>query len=67
MFKLTSVGVIAVVFLLLLSLTQTTRAALLSFGDVVYDSNTNLTWLADANLAATNTFGVAGINSTGGF
>jgi hypothetical protein len=26
-----------------------------------YDTTTNLTWVADANLAATNTFGAAGI------
>lgn len=31
----------------------------------VYDSDLNITWLANANLAATNAFGVSGINSDG--
>jgi hypothetical protein len=31
----------------------------------VYDAALNITWLADANLAATNTFGVQGINADG--
>jgi len=34
-------------------------------GQVVYDATTNLSWIADANLATTNTFGVSGINSDG--
>lgn len=34
-------------------------------GQVVYDSDLNITWLANANLAATNTFGVSGISSNG--
>lgn len=34
-------------------------------GQVVNDTDLNLTWLADANLAATNTFGVSGINTNG--
>jgi hypothetical protein len=32
-------------------------------GTVVYDKTTNLSWIANANLAATNTFGVSGIFS----
>jgi hypothetical protein len=32
-------------------------------GKTVYDADANLTWLANANLAATNTFGVSGIVS----
>lgn len=35
-------------------------------GQAVYDTDLNITLLADANLAATNTFGVSGINSTFG-
>jgi hypothetical protein len=34
-------------------------------GGLVYDTDTNLTWLQDANLAATNDFGVAGVNADG--
>jgi hypothetical protein len=34
-------------------------------GKTVYDPATQITWLADANLAATETFGVAGINADG--
>ncbi|TXT22904.1 MAG: hypothetical protein FD134_2361 [Gallionellaceae bacterium] len=34
-------------------------------GQGVYDSDLNLTWLANANLAATNTFGVGGISASG--
>lgn len=34
-------------------------------GQVVYDATTNLSWIANANLAATNTFGVTGINANG--
>ena len=46
----------------LLSVT-TAHAALQSRlnGQVVYDTDLNVTWLANANLAATNTFGVSGI------
>jgi hypothetical protein len=32
-------------------------------GAAVYDTDLNITWLADANLAASNPFGVAGINA----
>jgi hypothetical protein len=43
------------------------RAALVAGADgqTVYDSKLNLTWLANANLAATQTFGVSGINRDG--
>jgi Protein of unknown function (DUF1566)/PEP-CTERM motif len=34
-------------------------------GQVVNDTDLNLTWLANANLAASNTFGVVGINPAG--
>lgn len=34
-------------------------------GEVVFDPSTNLEWLANANLAATNTFSVSGIGSNG--
>jgi len=34
-------------------------------GPVVHDSRLNVTWLADGNLAATQTFGVSGINKNG--
>lgn len=44
-------------------------------GKAVYDTNQNITWIADANLAASNTFGLevgvdlgslSGINTSGG-
>ncbi|CAN5310002.1 hypothetical protein BH10PSE9_BH10PSE9_21710 [soil metagenome] len=34
-------------------------------GKTVYDSAANVTWLADGNLAASETFGVKGINKSG--
>lgn len=34
-------------------------------GGVIYDDVLNINWLKDANLAATNTFGVSGIPTTG--
>lgn len=34
-------------------------------GQAYYDTDINVTWLADANLAQTNTFGVAGIYANG--
>ncbi|TXT23579.1 MAG: hypothetical protein FD134_2041 [Gallionellaceae bacterium] len=34
-------------------------------GNTVYDTDLNLTWLANANLAASNTFGVSGITAFG--
>lgn len=36
-----------------------------SKGRTVYDTVNNVTWLANANLAATQTFGVSGINRDG--
>jgi len=43
------------------------QAALVSRlgGQAVYDTDRNITWLADANLAASNTFGVTGIAVNG--
>ncbi|QOJ31217.1 MAG: VPLPA-CTERM sorting domain-containing protein [Gammaproteobacteria bacterium] len=43
------------------------QAALLSRlgGQAVYDTDRNITWLANANLAASNTFGVTGIAVNG--
>ena len=48
--------------------TSLTNAALFSRlgGKLIYDSDLNITWLADGNLAESNTFGVAGVNSNGG-
>jgi hypothetical protein len=34
-------------------------------GQTVYDPNLNVTWLADGNLAAKQTFGVSNINKSG--
>ena len=42
------------------------HAALINRGNgLVYDSDLNITWLQNANLAATKTFGVSGILSSG--
>ena len=50
----------------LLSATGAHAALTLSVdGNTVYDTDLNLTWLANANLAASNTFGVSGINPLG--
>jgi len=48
-----------------LSFVTSANAALYSRlnGQAVYDSDLNVTWLADANLAASETFGVAGVGS----
>lgn len=45
----------------------TTNAALISRlgGQAYYDNVLDITWLADANLADTNAFGVVGINANG--
>jgi hypothetical protein len=53
--------------LLLLLSFGSAHAALLSRagGQAYYDDVLNITWLADANLADTNDFGVAGINANG--
>lgn len=41
-------------------------ASLISLGNgLVYDSGLDITWQADANLSATNTFGVSGFHSSG--
>ncbi len=34
-------------------------------GGIIFDDDTNLSWLKNANTAATNTFGVGGINANG--
>ena len=45
----------------------TANAALVSRlgGQAVYDTDLDITWIADANLAASNTFGTAGISPNG--
>ena len=47
--------------------TGSANAALVSVlgGQAINDTDRNIVWAADANLAATNTFGVSGINSNG--
>lgn len=53
--------------ILSLSTLPTANAALLSRlgGQAVYDTDLDITWLANANLAKSNTFGVAGIDVDG--
>lgn len=41
------------------------EAALIDYGNLIYDDVLDISWLTDANLAATNTFGVAGIGTDG--
>lgn len=48
----------------LLSVT-TANATLINNGAMIYDTDLNINWLADANLAASNTFGVSGIYANG--
>lgn len=50
-----------------MGLSGATHAALESRLDglAVYDTDLNITWLANANLAANNTFGMSGIDQTG--
>lgn len=52
---------------LLLIFTVSSHAALFAriSGQAVYDDDRNITWIADANLANTSTFGVAGIGANG--
>ncbi|HYA38137.1 MAG TPA: DUF1566 domain-containing protein [Candidatus Methylomirabilis sp.] len=60
------VGVFCAV-LFSLGLVANAEAALVSRlnGQAVYDTDFNITWLANANLAASNTFGVSGIAGSG--
>ena len=57
-------GILGVVACFMLSVTE---AALISRagGSVYYDTVLDVTWLTDANLAASNTFGVSGITGAG--
>ncbi len=55
-----------VLSLALTLLAQGAHAALIDRGNgLIYDSTLNLTWQQDANLATTQTFGVAGIEANG--
>lgn len=58
---------IATTLALLFMMSTSANAALVSRagGQAYYDTVLNITWLADANLAASNTFGVTGINTNG--
>ncbi|MBW7930526.1 MAG: DUF1566 domain-containing protein [Gammaproteobacteria bacterium] len=53
---------------LFLGVTLSAQAALISRldGQAIYDTDRDITWLADANLAASNSFGIAGIDANGG-
>ena len=53
--------------LLVTGFVPVTNATLVSRlgGQAVYDTDLNVTWLTDANLASTETFGVSGITTTG--
>ncbi len=49
-----------------LMLANAAQASLIDRGNgLIYDTDLNVTWLADANLAMSNTFGVSGIDSNG--
>ena len=53
----------------LLTVSGASQAALISEdgGQLIYDTALNITWLADANLAATNTFSVSGVLLPNGY
>jgi len=53
--------------ILLISVSTASNAALLlrMNGEMIYDDVLNITWLANANLANSNTFGITGIDSNG--
>jgi len=52
--------------LVLVSLSLSANAALVDRGNgLLYDTVLDVTWLQNANLAASNTFGVSGINANG--
>ncbi|RLA43433.1 MAG: hypothetical protein DRR42_21760 [Gammaproteobacteria bacterium] len=55
-------------FVVLWLISGTAHAALIERldGEAVYDTDLNITWLANVNLAVTNTFGVAGITENTG-
>ncbi len=52
--------------LFILGLTGQANATLIDNGDLVYDDVTGVSWLKNANLALTETFGVSGINPSNG-
>ncbi|MBI3570923.1 MAG: DUF1566 domain-containing protein [Gammaproteobacteria bacterium] len=55
---------VTVLFVAALGMSSVANAALVSrlSGQAVFDTDRNITWLTDANLAASNTFGVSGIS-----
>ena len=56
----------SLIIVLIISLPVSVNAALELRGNgLVYDNDINITWLLNANLADTNTFGVGGINANG--
>lgn len=64
--KKTTKPLLAAVALSVCLLSATTaNATLINNGALIYDTDLNINWLADANLAASNTFGVAGIAGGG--
>lgn len=55
-----------VFFVVALNASPVSNAALVdSSGGLIYDTELGISWLADANLAVTNAFGVTGINANG--
>jgi hypothetical protein len=55
-----------VVLVLAMGLSGAAQATLIDRGGgLIYDTDLNITWLANANLAATNTFGVSVIDANG--
>lgn len=60
-------SVLAISTLIFSLISLSANAALVSRlnGQAVYDTDLDITWLADAGLAATNNFGVSGITATG--
>lgn len=60
-------GLSRLLFFACLLSTTSANAALLARleGQAVYDTDRNITWLTNANLAASNTFGISSINPNG--
>lgn len=57
---------VTALFIVVLGASSVANASLVDRGGgLIYDTDLNVTWQANANLAATNTFGVSGIGTSG--
>ena len=59
-------GVLLGILILVIGLSVNSHAALIDWGNgLIYDSDLNVTWVQNANLASQKTFGVSGIEPSG--